>query len=182
MKSYTVAELKKRFVELGFMWMDFHGIGIRSKEDKPNEFDDKFYLYTGNGQMLEHTGTTNPGTSWLLKFMNPKGTAVLAANRQYLDTWKEGLHKGYPAMVQAKHVCVYRDTDKDLKSEEMGVPEWGFFAINHHGANRNAISTVINLWSAGCQVRNNPAQHKEFMDKFRESGKKFYTYTLLNEF
>ncbi len=181
MKTYSVAELKDRFKVLGFTWYPFHGIGVRSKADEPNAFDDKFYLYYGNGQMLEHTGTTNPGTSWLLKFMNPKGTAVLAADRQYVETWKMGLHKGYEAMVQAKHVCVYRDTDKDLKSEEFGVPEWGWFAIDHHGANRNAISTVINLWSAGCQVRNNPAQHQEFIKKFKESGLKFYTYTLLKE-
>jgi hypothetical protein len=182
MKSYTVAELKHRFIELGFTWMGFHGIGIRSKADAPNEFDDKFYLYLGNGQMLEHTGTTNPGVSWLRKFMNPKGTAVLAANRQYLETWKLGLHKGYEAMVQHKHVCVFRDNNKNLKSEEIGTPEWGFFAINHHRANPSAISTVIGNWSAGCQVRNNPAQYAEFINKFKASGQKFFSYTLLSEF
>ena len=157
-------------------------IGIRSTADKPNEFDDKFYLYIGNGQMFEYTGTTNPGTSWLLKWMNSKGTAVLASDKQYTDTWKLGLHKGAEAMVQAKTVCVYRDTNKNLKSEEIGVPEWGWFAINIHHANATAISTVINLWSAGCQVFNNPVQHADLINKFKLSGKKTLTYSLLREF
>lgn len=181
MKSYTVEEIKSRVIQLGFMWMDNHGIGIRSKEDKPNEFDDKFYYYISKGQMIEHTGTTNPGTSWLLKFMNPKGTAVLAANRQYIDGWKLGLHKGYEAMVQNKPVWVYRDNDKDNKSEELGTPECGWYGINHHRANANTASKIIDAWSAGCQVRNDPKQFQEFLTKFKESGKKFYSYSILTE-
>jgi len=182
MKTYTVEELKSRFRAFGFMWMDNHLISIRSKEDRANEFDDKFYHYIGDGKMNEYTGTTNPGTSWLLNFMNPKGTAVLASDHQYLDTWKLGLHKGYEAMVQNKQVCVYRDNNKNLKSEEIGVPEWGWFGINIHRANPNAVSKIIDLWSAGCSVFNNPVQYKEFITNFKESGKKTLTYTVLREF
>jgi hypothetical protein len=184
MKSYLKSDLHKRFLELNYKWTSFHMIGVRSAADAPDQFDDKFYFINEfrNGSMLETSCTTNPGVYWLKNFLNPEGTAVLKPG-QYLDSWKLGKHKGiYEALVQAKPVTVYRDTDKDNKAEEQGKEDTGMFGINIHRANSSAVSTIINQWSAGCQVINNPADYDKIIDLCKASGFKLFSYTLLKEF
>ncbi len=140
MKLYAQDELKIRFKKFNFQWPKFHLIGIRSLADAINLFDDNFYLINGD-LMITYTGTTNPGIDWLTTFLNPSGAAVLADDRQYLDCWQIGLHHNeYPAWTQAKPVSVFRDTNKNLKSEEIGIPEIGMFGINIHHANDSAKS------------------------------------------
>jgi len=181
MKKYTIGELQFEFKKLGYQWFDFMIVGIRSTLDKPNEFDDLIGL-VANGKVTWFTGTTNPGTNWLKNIMNPKGTAVLKPG-QYIDTWAFGLHQGkYEALKQVKPVTVYRDKDLDDKSEETAVTDTGLFGINIHRANEKAISKIIDKWSAGCQVLNNPADFKTLLDSCKESKLKAFTYTLLKEF
>jgi hypothetical protein len=181
MKKYTIGELQFEFKKLGYQWFDFMIVGIRSTLDKPNEFDDLIGL-VANGKVIWFTGTTNPGTHWLKNIMNPKGTAVLKPG-QYIDTWAFGLHQGkYEALKQVKPVTVYRDKDLDDKSEETAVTDTGLFGINIHRANEKAISKIIDKWSAGCQVLNNPADFKTLLDSCKESKLKAFTYTLLKEF
>ena len=114
--------------------------------------------------------------------MNPKGCAVLKPG-QYVDSWKIGMHQGkYKALVQAKPITVYRDGNKNDLAEESSVEQTGLFGINIHRANPSAISTIIDKWSAGCQVLNNPEQFKTLLDTCEKSGRKEFTYTLLREF
>jgi hypothetical protein len=181
MKTYTVTDLKNKFEEKGYFWPHFHLIGIRSKNDLPNEFDDKFYLINGNS-VHEYTGTTNPGKAYLLNPLTKDGTAVLKPG-QYIDSWTLGLHRGvYKAWTQVKVVTVYRDNDKDIKSENLGVEQKGLFGINVHRASENAISKWVDKWSAGCMVLNNPVQYKEFILLSSQSSLKYFTLTLLEEF
>lgn len=176
----TIQQLKAIFQTKGYVWPSFHLIGIRSKADKPNEFDDKFYLIDHN-EILEYTGTTNPGTHWLQNIMNPLGAAVLKQG-QYFNTWELGLHRGmYKAWVQVKPVTVYRDKNKDGKSDEIGEVYSGIFGINIHRANENAVSKFVDKWSAGCQVMNNPDHYRGFITRSDASGQKYFTYTLLKE-
>lgn len=187
MKSYLKSELHKEFVRLKYIWTAFHLIGVRSKADLPDQFDDKIYLINEinpvKHRFIETTCTTNPGLYWLKNFLNSKGTAVLKPN-QYINTWQLGLHKGiYTALVQRKPVTVYRDTNKDNKSDEKGMKEdTGYFGINIHRANSSIMSKVINQWSAGCQVINDPVSYENIMQECRDSGLKEFTYTLLREF
>lgn len=182
MKQYTQQELKDRFKAKGYIWPQFHLIGTRSKADKPNAFDDIFYLIVG-AEMKIYTGTTNPGVYWQTNFDAKKeGVAVLKPG-QYIDKWLLGLHRGeYQAWTQALPVTVYRDADKDGKSEVTANEETGIFGINIHQANKKWTSTVIDKWSAGCQVLNNPLQYAEFISLSDETTQKFFTYTLLDEF
>jgi hypothetical protein len=181
MKKYSYVELENRFKELGYQWPLFHIIGVRSKANEKNKFDDRFYLIKGP-IMYEFTGTTNPGTHWLKNLLNPKGTAVLKPG-QYVDAYQLGLHQGkYEALVQRKPVTVYRDGDKDDLAEEQGKEDTGLFGINIHRANPSAISNFIDKWSAGCQVLNNPEQFKILISSSKTSGRKEFTYTLLREF
>lgn len=181
MKIYTKDQLKAKFTQLNYKWLPYHLIGIRSKEDKINEFDDNLYLVTKDN-FYQFTGTTNPGTYWHQTLINGRGVAVLKPG-QYIDCWILGKHRGvYPAWTQAKPVTVCRDTDKDNKSECNGVEQKGLFGINIHRASETIISKWVDKWSAGCQVFNNPNQFKAFIDESTKSGQKYFTYTLLDEF
>lgn len=181
MKKYSYVELENRFKELNYQWPTMHVIGVRSKANEKNKFDDQMYLIDGP-MMSVFTCTTNPGTHWLKNLLNPKGAAVLKPG-QYVDSWKLGLHQGkYEALVQAKPITVFRDADKDDLAEETRVEDTGMFGINIHRANPSAISSFIDKWSAGCQVLNNPTEFARMLTTCKTSGKKAFTYTLLVEF
>ena len=130
MKAPTIEELKAQFTELGYKWPSIHVVGIRSKANEPNKFDDLIGLVQGD-QVNWYTGTTNPGTFWLNSPMNSLGTAVLKCG-QYVDTYVIGLHQGkYTALKQAKKVTVFRDADKDSVAEEQGKEDTGLFGITN---------------------------------------------------
>jgi len=181
MKKYTLQELQTQFSKLNYKWSPFHIIGVRSKADLPNVFDDNIYLWDGY-ELIQYKATTNPGTHWLVNWLNPKGTAVLKPD-QYVATWGLGLHRGtYEALIQQKPVTVYRDINKDKKSDESGKTDYGLFGINIHRASENGISNVIDKWSAGCQVFADGSEYKDFMKRIKSSGQELFTYTLLREF
>ena len=181
MKNYTIDELKNEFTKLNYKWLDFHFVGIRSKANLPNQFDDLFGVIKGN-EVTWFSCTTNPGTHWLKNLLNPKGTALLKPN-QYVDTWKIGLHQGkYKAFTQSKPVEVYRDKNLNEIAEVSQTVDKGLFGINIHRANETAISKMIDKWSAGCQVLNNPNDFKKLLQMAEESKLTSFTYTLLNEF
>ena len=184
MKAYTVNQLKAEFARLGYVWSDtFNLIGIRSAADAPNKFDDTFILYRKIGEIPDiytFPNTTNPGTTYLQRLLNPKGAAVLKPG-QYVNAWSFGLHRGkYEALCQVRPVTVWRDKDKDLKSE-VGPEDRGLFGINIHKA-ATGISALINGNSAGCQVFQRSADFDFVMKLCKASGIKQFTYTLLNEF
>jgi len=181
MKNYTIDELKNEFTKLNYKWLDFHFVGIRSNANLPNQFDDLFGVIKGN-DITWFTCTTNPGTHWLKNLLNPKGAALLKPN-QYVDTWKIGLHQGkYKAFTQVKPVEVYRDKNLNEIAEESQTIDKGLFGINIHRANEKAISKIIDKWSAGCQVLNNPDDFKKLLQMAEESKLTSFTYTLLKEF
>lgn len=183
MKEYKYNELRAEFSRLNYVWPHFHLIGVRSKADIINKFDDKFYLINGT-QMIEFEGTTNPGTYWHENFDPKKGGVALLKEGQWINCWTLGKHRGmYDAWVQAKPVTVYRDADKDGKSEKTSVTQNGIFGINVHRASENSISKFIDKWSAGCAVINAGARYMtEFIQKSKDSKLKFFTLTILDEF
>ena len=181
MKSYTIEDLKKEFGRLNYKWLPLQVVGVRSNADVPNKFDDLIGLIQ-NDNVTWFTGTTNPGIHWLKNLLSSKGSALLKPN-QYLDTWKLDLHQGkYLALCQRKPVTVYRDSNKNDKSEESNVTETGLFGINIHRANISVISQLNDKWSAGCQVLNNPNDFNYLIAQCHKSGQKEFTYTLLKEF
>ena len=181
MKKYSYTELEAKFAELGYQWPTFHIVGVRSAANEKNKFDDMIYLF--NGPLMQvFSCTTNPGTHWLKNLMNPKGCAVLKPG-QYVDSWKLGMHQGkYKALTQAKPITVYRDNNKNDLAEELGKEDTGLFGINIHHANSSAVSSIIDKWSAGCQVLNDPKQFATLLAACENSGKSAFTYTLLREF
>jgi hypothetical protein len=162
-------------------------LGVRSLDDIPNRFDDKIYLFKGEEFVLVTSATTNAGTPTLRQFekINKDGAAVLKADEWYYNVWKYGKHQGkVEALLQlGNKVKVWRDTDKDDKSEEQGKLQEGYFGINFH-PNTYDLSkpsgTTIGWWSAGCQVVNRVDLYKIMIKLLKTE--KFVTYCLINEF
>ena len=191
-KSYTNNQLLNRVKGLPLFKgypKGFWIIGVRSNEDEPNHFDDKFYLFRGEEFIMVTSGTTNPGATILkggYKHYNPLGAAVVKADEIYYDVWKFGKHKGKTdAFLQTgSKIKVYRDGDNDGKSEELGLLMEGFYGINFHpnthDLTREFSGEMINDWSAGCQVCNNIPQYKKIIE-LTKAGKTL-SYCLLNEF
>jgi hypothetical protein len=177
-KDYTreqlLAQLKAKNHSIAYPLL----VGVRSKADAPNLFDDHVYLLT-ESEIFKFNATTNPGTDWLLKWMNPKGAAVLKPG-QY--RYKIGMLKDYEALVQAGPVTVFRDANNDLKSDETKVEETGYFGIHIHRASRWAVTKLVGLYSAGCTVLSSPVDFDFMMAALKRSGKQEFFYSLLNEF
>lgn len=162
-------------------------LGVRSLDDIPNTFDDKIYLFKGDDFVLVTSATTNPGTPTLRQFekVNKDGAAVLKADEWYYNVWKYGKHQGkVEALLQlGNKVKVWRDTDKDDKSEEQGKMQEGYFGINFHPNTYDLTKgsgTNIGWWSAGCQVVNNISNYKIMINLLKKE--KFVSYCLVNEF
>jgi hypothetical protein len=162
--------------------------GVRSQEDETNKFDDKFYLFNGSQFVTMTTGTTNPGAPVLkggfLKY-NKAGAAVVKADEWYYDVWTYGLHMGkMPALKQVGNFLVFRDGDRDGKSEEIGTPIKGAgYGINFHAAtydpNFKGLQENIGDWSAGCQVVNDKQKHLQIINMIKAQHR--ISYVLLKE-
>lgn len=195
---YKVLEhnIGKTISALGYTFFDkgnynLNIIGIR-KDDScviTNKYDDILVVIYKNGngwQRSIYSITTEPGDYYMRKHSgNPKGTAILVPG-QYRGCWKIGKHNGkYDALIQCKPVKVYRDGNKDniydLNPETI---DEGLFGINIHRSNQGFTRDTIDMYSAGCQVFNDPNDFKKFMalcKKQRDIYGNSFTYTLINE-
>ncbi len=166
-------------------------IGIRTNNDNKvtNKFDDYLIVIYRTNQnklmKLIYNITTKPGLTIMLKPENSKGTAILVPN-QYRGCWQLGLHKGqYTALCQRKPVKVYRDNNKDaIYDLEPKKIDEGIFGINIHRANQAYVRQTIDMYSAGCQVFQEPNQFNSFINvckKQKELYGNSFTYTLIEE-
>jgi hypothetical protein len=161
-------------------------VGERKDNTTPNSFDDKLFVFWKNDNKSwegkEYQITTDPGTYWLKAPMNVNGTAILKAG-QYIDAYKIGLHKGKPALVQAKPITVIRDYDRNAILDFNNGKEYtGNFFINIHRA--GTASTQVGEWSAGCQVFANEKDFLDFLElvnKDKQLNGDAFTYTLIDE-
>ena len=190
----SIADFSKILVDKGYVYFNkgkynLNIIGVRKSGDKvTNNFDDfivvEYIDMYGIKTREVFAATTDPGLSSITNPISSKGCAILAPG-QYRSCWKLGYHKGkYEAIVQYKPVKVYRDNNKDKVYDfNSKTIEEGIFGINIHKAGDN--STIVNGWSAGCQVL---ARRKDF-DKLMKLAHyqisqghgKLFTYTLINE-
>lgn len=189
MKNYTDEQLLNRVKGLkSFIRIpnDYWILGVQSKEDKFNEFDDKFYLFKGEKFIIVTTGTTNAGLTGLKHYdtYNPNGCAVIKTDEWYYKLWKPGLHKGkMRALKQYSAIKYYRDWNKNDKVEEIGKVREGVIGINFHTASYqpyNVITRLIGGWSTGCQVANNTADYYKILDYI--GNQDVVSYCLIKEF
>ena len=189
----AISRLIKRMKELGYVVFEegqynLNLVGIRSKDRMSNTFNDWICCFykdeTDTWKFHEWKATTDPGTYWLKNPGRVEGTAILCEG-QHRAAFTLGLHHGdYECLVQCIPVRVYRDADKD-STLDLVNPEFTFSGIHIHRANPSRESTVVDQWSAGCQVLANPSDFSEMMSLYKKSAAKWgskITYTLLEEF
>jgi len=157
-------------------------IGVRENTQKANSFDDRIHLlWMSNGAWQEksYPCTCDPGNYWL-EHGRIDGTAILCAG-QYVDVYKFDLHGGkYETLCQrGGPVKVWRDQNRDNTLDHSGNPDEGWHGINIHHAGTD--SQNVDKWSAGCQVFARLADWKEAMKICKDSGKEWFTYTLIEE-
>jgi hypothetical protein len=168
-------------------------IGVQSKADAFDKFDDKFYVFLGDKFIKVLTGTTNAGKNALFNIGgkgNALGTAVWKTDEFYEDLYSYGLHKGkVPCLRQVAPIKYYRDNDGDEKAEEQGKLYEGIIYANFHGASHTynpkkddkIIKTNIGGWSYACQVCNNMDEYEEVIELVKAHPLKA-NYALLKEF
>jgi hypothetical protein len=191
--KFEISKILGTYTSFGYNLNDaiymINVFGIRSKAPASNKFDDALgvlYRDGGNTWCVEfYTATTDPGLYWLENPSNVDGTAILVAG-QHVDSHRIGLHKGqYRALVQNKPLPVYRDSNKDDTYDmDPNTVEEGIFGINIHRASPTHESTIVDKWSAGCQVLANPTEFDrlmELVDQHAQAHGNVFTYTLFNE-
>ena len=166
-------------------------VGIRSNNNNKvtNKFDDLLVVEYNDGfndKQSIYSITTEPGLYYMTnKLGNSKGTAILVPG-QYRGCWMIGKHNGkYKALVQKKPVKVYRDGNKDdIYDLDQTTINEGCFGINIHRSNEVYTRSTIDMYSAGCQVFNNPVDFRNFIrlcEKQINIYGNSFTYTLINE-
>ena len=192
--KYTGEQIKVVLDEKSYRFFDknkpynLNIIGVRSNNEIANSFDDWLYLiYRDEALALkiyEFPVTTDPGAYWLRNPLNVNGTAILVPG-QYTGSHHIGLHPGkYEALRQKVPLQVWRDNNNDTQIDKGGKVYEGIFGINIHRSNAHSASTIVEKWSAGCQVFKNVKDFNLFMEICRRSSKIYgnsFTYTLLEE-
>lgn len=185
-----IKDIQSRLSKLGYKFYsngdyNLNIIGIRCGNSSTNRFTDELHLIYKVKGVWKHDVfkiTTKPGLNSLVDPVNVKGCSILVPG-QYPQSHKLGLHKGkYTALVQAKLLKVYRDNNKDkiidLNPESI---DQGIFGINIHKSGSD--STLVNNWSAGCQVFKRETDFNRFINICKKSAELYgnsFTYTLLD--
>lgn len=160
-------------------------VGIRSKADVLDAFDDRFYLFDHKELLAITSGTTNPGKSELFNPTHKGGVAVMKSDRWYYNLWKPGYHKNrMEALVQCNPCQYYRDDNKNSRCEEYGKVYEGIIGLNFHTVTyvperKGYEIDSIGKWSAGCQVCNVTDEYWYFLDECE--GQDRVSYCLLKE-
>ena len=160
-------------------------IGVRNMTGRVNKFDDLIlviYRDSYNRWIVDsYQATTDPGLYWLKRPMKVNGTAILVPN-QYRGAYKIDKHRGsYDALCQrGAEVDVWRDNDRDSQHDMKGEVHSGWYGINIHKSGKD--SSLVNKWSAGCQVFKNSSDFSQFMVTAEEAAKRMgnsFSYTLI---
>jgi hypothetical protein len=166
---------------------DLNLVGIRTADMTANRFNDwlvALYWFDDAWTWFPFHATTDPGTYHRLHPEAVSGTAVMKPG-QYRGAYRIGRHKNYKALRQERPVTVYRDANRDNVLDTRGMPEeTGVFGINIHRANEARASVLVDKWSAGCQVVQDPDQFLFLLTLCDRAAAKFgdsFTYTLLTE-
>ena len=190
----SVEYLQDIFKSMGYAFFtkgeyNLNIIGVRNPNLISNSFDDTMicvYKIDGEWVLKEWEITTDAGEYWLENPMNENGCALLVPN-QYRGVYKIDLHQGsYEALCQRNgEVEVYRDDNKDqILNFNDATKEWGMFGINIHRSNPSTQSTIVEKWSAGCQVFKKVDDFNEIMDicgRAKVIWGNSFTYTLIKD-
>tara|TARA_R110002072_G_scaffold5791_1_gene36082 strand:+ start:135 stop:740 length:606 start_codon:yes stop_codon:yes gene_type:complete len=159
--------------------------------------DDTFNDYIGVAYEDEcefkvdlYKGSTDPAVHYLRNPLNRNGTIIMLEG-QYRGCYKIGIHNrskpvnSYSALEQIGPMSYIRDNNKD---DVLDIDEskkiTGVYKTNVHRCSKYRVLRYVGLYSAGCQVIQNPKHFDAFMDTANRQvslgwGDKF-SYTLFN--
>jgi len=159
-------------------------IGVRSNDKNPDTFNDELNIlwkHRGKWCHLVFTMTTDPGMYYLKDPINVDGTIIMVPG-QYGGAYKNGLHKGKPALEQKNPMRYWRDYNRDEVLDTGGEIYKSVAKTNLHHAGKD--STFVGKWSAGCQVVANRDEF-DFIMYLTFKAEKYwgnsFTYTLIDE-
>lgn len=171
-------------------------VGVRSSNQRANEFDDTMLLIYRNKkkewEVITSVITTDPGDYYLVDNpVNSKGTAILVPD-QYRSVYQVDTHASSNQKFAHEALCqrgntvkVWRDNNRDnvLDHDPESIDE-GWFGINIHRSKSSGAANYVGAYSAGCQTFKNSTNFKLFMDVVKRSRDRYgnsFTYTLLEE-
>lgn len=137
-------------------------------------WDDVRIVVSDKGEvLLSCEATCEPGAWYTYHRMNSKGAFRIASDRQFLDAWTFGDHKGQLALVQCGEIQGFRDDNEDgIRPGD--VLDEGIFGVNQHTTGINQFAPapeMVGRYSAGCLVGRHPNTHfNKFIPLLRESG------------
>lgn len=192
----TIGSLKETMAKMGYVWFEDKPniIAVRTELQVADVFNDlMFIVYKKDGEekLFSAIVTTDPGTTYQIKPLNPKGCAAIAPG-QYINAYKLGFHQGksdHRALIQVGKIKVFRDNDKDgILELDPATIEEGCFGCNHHGVrvedkkgNPIEQASKIGPWSAGCTVHERWSKKEEEMDIVQSYGDALVSYTVIDE-
>ena len=191
--SKTLAAVMKAMQNLGYVIYDdgtWNIVSIRNRIKDTNTFNDEMHVFRKSTLGWDHyvyPMTTDPGTSYLVNPMNETSGTGAIVEGQYVGAYVVGTHNGskssYTALVQrGGPIRAYRDRDRDKTFEyDPNSIQEGYFGMNIHRAAPDGEETVVNTFSAGCQVFARTDDFNEFLEMMQDSGQESFTYTLLHE-
>jgi len=192
--TLSLPQIEATIKAKGYSWFssgdyNLNIVGVRNSATGnriTNQFDDLITLsYRDQGQwcFLQYRATTDPGIRSAQNLINARGVAILVPG-QYRASYQIGLHQGrYEALTQRRPVKVYRDANRDLVFDrDPSRIDEGLFGINIHRASATGTSTLVDGWSAGCQVIASSRDFLHFMNVIRHARTRWgnsFTYTLI---
>ena len=168
--------------------------GIRDKTFAEDTFNDYIGVAYENDlcqfKVDLYPGTTDPGVHCLRNPLNKNGTIIMLEG-QYRGYYKIGIHNrskpvnSYSSLEQCGAMEYVRDNNKDnVLDIDPSKKIKGVFKTNLHRASKYRVLRYIGLYSAGCQVIQDPKHFDALMDTAKRQvslgwGDKF-SYTLFN--
>lgn len=182
MKPITKELLQDVFKKKSYIWQPdkVNIVGIRSNDNTPDKFND-YICISYKDEFHIFNATADPGVYWLQNPERVSGTFVMMPG-QYVDSWQIGIHKTYKALTQCKTIRGWRDSNKDnLINPDLHKVYTDGQGVDIHHAHETVIQTVIDKYSAGCQVIQKFSDWLIFFGLCEIAKQNYYTYTLITE-
>lgn len=205
--NISYVDLKNIFSQKNYVfftegYFNLNIFGIRSIGSQSNKFDDfigcAYMDKNGKAQVEIYPATTDPGNYYLKNPLNKKGTLIMVPG-QYRSAYKYGVHGRsgnfpYEALEQVGIMTYVRDNNRDLviNTDLYEDPKLfernkitGVYKTNIHRASKWKVVRLVERYSAGCQVIQDPHDFDRLMElatnQIKYGNGEYYTYTLLTE-
>lgn len=151
-----------------------HDMFAFRQENKVDEWDDMRLIVKFNHDgvpMIDfwQAASCEPGTISRKSAAAKKLGGVATVMPGQYKAWKMGFHKhdfDHPALIQCADVVIWRDANQNEIFDDMVFK--GIYGINQHSTKPGFSGPKVGVWSAGCLVGKDFAQHLQFIAKLKD--------------